>query len=980
MRSTINRWVAGLALLWGAFSVSPAAAQTMPTLPNIPDISCAPGSGITTAVPSGGNFQTALNNAMPGDTITLAAGATYTGSFTLPNKAGSSCITIRTSAPDSSLPAAGTRITPSYSSVMPKLVSPGGNQPVLLTAAGAHHYQFIGVEFVQAPEVLNSLVVLGDAYQTSLSAVPHHIVLDRVYIHGVSSGQIKHCLELQSASTTVKDSYIADCKAAGADAQAIVGYNGPGPFRIINNWLEGSGENVMFGGADPRILNLVPSDIEIKRNTISKPLTWMGGSWSIKNLFELKNAQRVLVDGNLMENNWAQSQAGFAVQLTVRNQDGTAPWSVVQDITFTNNIVRHTAQGINFLGTDNAYPSQQEKRLLIKNNVLADVGAAQWGGGGRLYQILYGAADVTIDHNTAFQTGSIIMSEGPPNTNFYFRNNIQPHGDYGVSGTGTGDGMSTLNTYFPNAVFTKNVIAPGSASSYPPGNYFSADMNSVGFVNLSGGDYHLAASSPYKNAGTDGKDLGADIDALTAAMAGSGSSSGGGTTTPPPPPPPPPTTGFSLTPTSLSFGSVAAGSTSTAMTATVTNNNTTGAALTSVAVSGPFAITSNTCLASGTWNGTLGAGTHCDLSIVFKPTVSGSATGTLTVIGGGQTYTSALSGSGTGTAPPPADTTAPTVSITTPAGGATVSGTATVSATASDNVGVVGVQFKLDGVNYGAEVMAAPYTSSWNTTGATNGSHALTAVARDAAGNTKTSAAVTVTVSNITTPPPPPPPPSSGSLSMTPASLSFGSVAVGSTSAESVVQVFNNGTNGSSPGATTISGPFAITKNYCAANGSWNGTMGAATHCDIYVVFKPTAGGAATGSLTNKAGTVALTGTATGGTVPPPPPPPAPAPSSFTQGPASLSFGSVTVGTTSAESMVQVFNTGTSPASIGAVTASGPFTITKNYVVANGTWNGMLGPGTHCEMYVVYKPTAVGAATGTLTSGAGSVALSGTGK
>jgi hypothetical protein len=88
------------------------------------------------------------------------------------------------------------------------------------------------------------------------------------------------------------------------------------------------------------------------------------------------------------------------------------------------------------------------------------------------------------------------------------------------------------------------------------------------------------------------------------------------------------------------------------------------------------------------------------------------------------------------------------VSITSPTSGATVSSTITISATASDNVGVAGVQFKLDGANLGAEVTTAPYSISWNTTTTSNGSHTLTAVARDAAGNTGTSAAVTVTVSN----------------------------------------------------------------------------------------------------------------------------------------------------------------------------------------------------------------------------------------
>jgi hypothetical protein len=100
------------------------------------------------------------------------------------------------------------------------------------------------------------------------------------------------------------------------------------------------------------------------------------------------------------------------------------------------------------------------------------------------------------------------------------------------------------------------------------------------------------------------------------------------------------------------------------------------------------------------------------------------------------------------------DTTPPTVSITAPASGATVSGTATFSASASDNVGVAGVQFKVDGVNVGAEDTSAPYSASWNTTTVPNGSHTLTAVARDSAGNYTTSAARTVTVSNSSPPPP----------------------------------------------------------------------------------------------------------------------------------------------------------------------------------------------------------------------------------
>src|SRR5438045_8161232 len=97
---------------------------------------------------------------------------------------------------------------------------------------------------------------------------------------------------------------------------------------------------------------------------------------------------------------------------------------------------------------------------------------------------------------------------------------------------------------------------------------------------------------------------------------------------------------------------------------------------------------------------------------------------------------------------PTADTTPPSVSIASPAGGAAVGGTVSVTANASDNVGVASVQFKVDGANLGAADTTAPFAVNWDTTGLADGSHSLTAVARDAAGNTATSAAVAVTIAN----------------------------------------------------------------------------------------------------------------------------------------------------------------------------------------------------------------------------------------
>ena len=228
-------------------------------------------SGNTISVAAGGDFQTALNSAQPGDTIQLEAGATFTGNYTLPVKGGSGWIVVRTSAAESVLPPQGGRITPAYASVLPKIVSPNSG-PALQTEAGAHHYRITGVEVtVAASAALNyALVQFGDDVTTNVNELASNLILDRVYIHGRPGNNLRRGVALNSATSAVIDSYISEVHEDGADSQAIAGWNGPGPFKIADNYLEAAGENVMFGGADPALANLVPSDIEIRGNQLFK--------------------------------------------------------------------------------------------------------------------------------------------------------------------------------------------------------------------------------------------------------------------------------------------------------------------------------------------------------------------------------------------------------------------------------------------------------------------------------------------------------------------------------------------------------------------------------------------------------------------------------------------------------------------------------------------------------------------------------------
>ena len=529
------------------------AADEPPRPPALPKISLetsrtsTPVTGKTIQVEAGGDLQAALNKAQPGDEIILRAGATYTGNFILPAKGGDGpWITIRTSNM-ADLPKEGVRVSPKNAAAMPKIVAPNAN-PAVSTALNAGHYRLIGLEITVAPTVTTTWGIVrlgkGRPEQTTLDVVAHHLILDRVYIHGDPKHDCFRCVVLDSAASAVVDSCLSEGHVVGFDAQAICGTNGPGPFKIVNNYLEGSGENIMFGGADPAVPDLVPSDIEFRYNYCFKPLSWKIGDpsyagvpWAVKNLFELKNARRVLIEGNVFENNWVHAQNGTAILFTVRNQSGTAPWSAVQDVTMINNRLRNSPTAFVVMGYDSPNKSQQTQRFLIRNNLFEQI--ARMG-----FYVTWGSDDVEIDRNTFLPTNYLpfVMSGlkghdasgkvvGIPCQRFKLTDNIFGFGQYGP---GVDGGQNSFAEAFPGATWGNNLLVgwgEGRAehqrknTNFPPGFLFEtnkidsgaskeADWAAVGFVDFSGGNYRLTAASKYKAAGTDGKPLGADIDVI----------------------------------------------------------------------------------------------------------------------------------------------------------------------------------------------------------------------------------------------------------------------------------------------------------------------------------------------------------------------------------------------------------------------------------------------------------------------------------
>ncbi len=605
------------------------------------------------------NLQTAINEAVPGDTILLRAGETFVGNYTLKLKAGSSTafITIKSDAPGNTLPPDGVRVVPqgkpganTQRSALARLIGQGGSYksvPIVRAEPGAHHYR---LQFLEIDGTANlgygTLVAIGnnDSSQTTSASAPYGIVLDRLWIHGHAWKGIRRGVAANGRSIDVINSYVDDIFALG-DSQAIASFNAPGPVRIINNFLEATGENILLGGDDPRIPNLVPSDFEIRGNhsfkdpawtnavlktparpsvsartggslvagthyfkvvavmvpngeivasapsaeavvtvasggavamswgsisgadkyrvyrgtatnaqtkyveTTTTSLTYTGTSelsgtpkaagtrWTYKNHLELKNAQRVTIDGNVFENNWSGFQNGYAILFTPKNQNQTAPWTVVRDVVFKNNILRRSSMGINISGRDWASSTQQATNIRISNNVFEDL-SASYGNKGAFLLIAAGPAVIVVDHNTIVHEGPVLEVEGPAVPGFVYTNNFSRHNQYGVKGSKRASGTDSLNAYFTNWVFRGNVLAGGPASSYPTGNYFppAAEL-AVSFVDAGLGDYTLAQASAFRNKATDGRDIGVNTAALRLAQAAQVT----GGAPPPPAPVPQPT-------------------------------------------------------------------------------------------------------------------------------------------------------------------------------------------------------------------------------------------------------------------------------------------------------------------------------------------------------------------------------------------------------------------------------------------------------
>ena len=547
-------------------------------------LSATPAPGRTLLVHAGEDPSKVLAKAKCGDTIELQAGATF-GNLLVPGKPcdDSHWIIVRTSAPDSKLPAEGTRLTPCYAGVSSLPGRPdlncesndnvlakiefsgkGGSGPVTF-APGANHYRMVGLEITRAPSehCVYALV--------EFKGPADHLVFDRLWMHGTAQDETTRGIFLgPTRYLAVVDSYFSDfhCVArtgACTDAQAILGGLGDdpmGPYKIVNNFLEAAAENILFGGGKA---TMAPADIEIRRNHMFKPMTWMkedpgfvggrdGNPFIVKNLFELKNAQRVLFEGNILENTWGGfSQTGFGILLTPRNQahglENVCPNCLVTDVTIRLCKIGHVGGGFQIAnGVDGKGRGAPKDggRYSIHDVILDDVQRSLYRGFG-IFALIATAPgvsdaprlhDVKIDHVTAFVPEALLMIGGPPGdpkmSEFSITNSIFSTGAKSVVSTGgpadrNCSGMvggksaeMLLRDCFSPYTFDHNVII-GSTKDWTKDNKVVKSVADVGLSDSKEsmqGNYRLLGNSRFKRAGTDQKDLGADVDAIEKATMG----------------------------------------------------------------------------------------------------------------------------------------------------------------------------------------------------------------------------------------------------------------------------------------------------------------------------------------------------------------------------------------------------------------------------------------------------------------------------
>lgn len=264
----------------------------------------------------------------------------------------------------------------------------------IIVPSTAKDWELTGFKVTRDPTIPDGQTVY-DLVNVSQGA--DNIALKEFNILGTPLGNTRRGLSMNGTNVSFSGR-IGEIHEHGADSQCINGIHGAGPFLIEDYDLEGGAENILFGGGDPSTPGLIPSNITIRRGKMWKSPSTVDpkNRWVVKNLLELKNAKNVLVEDFTF-----RDFPGVAMVFTPRNQDGTAPWSTVQDVIVRNGHVTNVGSVLSGIATDNERPSGLAARIAIRNLLCLNINTSflYWGSG-QVGAIMDG---LEISHVTALQ-------------------------------------------------------------------------------------------------------------------------------------------------------------------------------------------------------------------------------------------------------------------------------------------------------------------------------------------------------------------------------------------------------------------------------------------------------------------------------------------------------------------------------------------------------------------------------------------------
>ena len=293
---------------------------------------------------------------------------------------------------------------------------------------------------------MNMLVRFGESGDDAAKPehFPHHLIVDRSFVHGTPKLELKRCITLNSAHSAVVDSWLTECHGNDGDSQAVLGYNGTGPLKIQNNSSRGGTRDRRSSAGATRASSASrPSDIEVRGNHMTRPPSWKK-VWQVKNLFETKNVRRLLVEGNVHREQLVRR----AERLRVRAQVGEPGrhGAVVELERHHGPLQLHPQHGqrFNLSGTgSNGHKVVTAARIHITHNVAERINVGQFTGEGIAFQLINGISDAIITHNTIINqnaTQSTVVFDGAPAQRLVMHSNVFFNGRYGVHGTGGGGG------------------------------------------------------------------------------------------------------------------------------------------------------------------------------------------------------------------------------------------------------------------------------------------------------------------------------------------------------------------------------------------------------------------------------------------------------------------------------------------------------------------------------------------------------------